>query len=70
MNPSSSNTITMKNPISTLIQPFLNRNTINIVTPMICPMMMAALVNELAMDEPLLVDPSELEDVVEGAKLT
>jgi len=70
MKPNSSSTITMKNPISTLIHPFLNRNTISIVTPMICPMMMAALVNELAIDGPLLVDPSVLEDDVEGVKLT
>ena len=48
MNPKRDSTTNIKNPISTLIQPFLNKNTMMIVTTMIWPMIIAALVKEEA----------------------
>lgn len=53
----------MKNPINILIQPFLNKNTIMIVTSIICPIMMAAFVNELVIEVPAAEEEEEVEEV-------
>lgn len=63
MNPNRSNTTTMKNPINILIQPFLNKNTIMIVTSIICPIMMAAFVNELVIEVPAAAEEEVVEEV-------
>jgi hypothetical protein len=59
MKPNSSNTTTIKKPIRTLIQPFLNKMTMRMVTPIICPMIIAALVNEVA-----IVGSGDVDDAV------
>lgn len=67
MKPNSNNTTTIKNPIRTLIQPFLKKNTMRMVTPMICPIMIAALVNDVAIvgsddvDDEVVVETAGLE---------